>query len=213
MEFMNQETIIEENNDNGLINKTFFRMFLGLLATAITAFYTYESGAWLEIPYGLLCIIEIAVVLIFSLAFRKLSPTVVTILFFAYAFINGMTFATIFAVYDLGTIGYAFLTTALLFGGLAVYGYCSKKDMSKFGSILRVALIVGLVMSIINLFLGNTLFDILLDWVILANITANVIPFINAYAKNNIVTIVGDNFLNKNENNKTTIISIIANNP
>ena len=127
MEFMNDETIITENNDNGLVNKTFFRMFLGLLATAITAFYTYESGAWLEISYGLLCIIELAVVLIFSFAFRKLSPTVVTILFFAYAFINGMTFATIFAVYDLGTIGYAFLTTALLFGGLAAYGYYTKK--------------------------------------------------------------------------------------
>ncbi len=167
MEFLNPDEVITENNDNGIINKTFFRMFLGLLATAITAFYTYNSGAYLEISYGLLAVIEIAVVLIFSFAFKKLSPTVVTILFFAYAFINGMTLACIFAVYELGTIGYAFLTTALLFGALSIYGYVTKKDMSKIGSILSVALIVGLVMSVINLFMLNTFFDIVLDWAIL----------------------------------------------
>ena len=42
----------------------------------------------------------------------------------------------------------------------AIYGNTTKKDMSKMGSILKVALIVGLVMSIINLFIGNTMFDI-----------------------------------------------------
>lgn len=168
MEYIEQNEVIKDNKGNELINRTFFRMFLGLLATAIVAFYTYSSGLYVDIPYGLICIIEIAVVLIFSLAFRKLSPTFVTILFFAYSFINGLTFGTIFAVFEISTIGYAFLTTALLFGGLSAYGYITKKDMSKIGSILIVALLVGLVMSIINLFLGNTILEIVLDWVILA---------------------------------------------
>lgn len=168
MESMEQNDVIIENKGNDLINKTFLRMFLGLLATAITAFYTYKSGMYMELSYGLLAIIELAVVIIFSLAFRKLSPTMVTILFFLYAFINGLTFATIFAVFDIATIGYAFFTTAALFGALALCGYYTQKDMSKIGSILMVALCVGLVMSIINLFLGNTMIDIALDWIILA---------------------------------------------
>lgn len=168
MEFFNQEDVITETGNNDLINKTFFRMFLGLLATAITAFYTYSSGLYLNIPYGVLCIIELAVVLIFSLGFRKWSPTTVTILFFGYAFLNGMTLAVIFAAFELGSIGYALLTTAVLFGALSAYGYITKKDISKVGSILMVALCVGLVMSIINLFIGSTMFDIILDWFTLA---------------------------------------------
>ena len=79
--------------------KIFFRMFLGLLATAISAFYTYKSGLYITIAtgmsYGILAIIEIAVVFIFSLLFRKLSPTLVTILFYTYSFINGVTLSTL----------------------------------------------------------------------------------------------------------------------
>ena len=157
---------------NSSIVKIFFRMFLGLLGTALTAFYTYKSGLYITIStgmsYGVLAIIEIAVVLLFSFMFKKLSPTAVTILFYLYAFINGITLGVIFAVFELGTIGYAFGITSLLFGGLAFYGYVTKRDISKAGPILTVELIAGLIVSLINLFIGNSMVDIILDWVMLA---------------------------------------------
>ena len=160
-----------ENDTNNMIIKVFFRMFLGLLATGLTALYTYKSGLYIEIAmgmsYSVLAIIEVAIVLIFSWMFRKLSPAVVTTLFYLYSFVNGLTLSVIFAVYDMGTIFYAFFATAILFGGLSLYGYYTKKDMTKAGTILTVALIVGLIVSIINLFIGNTLLDIVLDWVML----------------------------------------------
>ena len=154
-------------NFNHVLTKTFFRMFLGLLATAIMSLVTYKTELYMEIPWGLLAIIEIAVVLIFSFLFKKLSATAVTVLFYTYAFINGMTLAVIFAVYDLGTIFYAFAMTAVLFGALAYIGNKTDKDMTKFGNILMVALVVGLVFSIINLIIGSELLSIALDWVIL----------------------------------------------
>lgn len=160
-----------ENDTNNMIIKVFFRMFLGLLATGLTALYTYKSGLYIEIAmgmsYSVLAIIEVAIVLIFSWMFRKLSPAVVTTLFYLYSFVNGLTLSVIFAVYDMGTIFYAFFATSILFGGLSLYGYYTKKDMTKAGTILTVALIVGLIVSIINLFIGNTLLDIALDWVML----------------------------------------------
>ena len=168
--------VIRENKSildtNNTMVKVFFRMFLGLLGTAISAYYTYKSGLYITIAngmsYAILAIIEIAVVLLFSFMFRKLSPTLVTILFYLYAFINGVTFGIIFAIYDLGTIGYAFGITSLLFGGLALYGNITKRDISKFGTILTVALVVGLIISIFNLFMGSTMIEIILDWVMLA---------------------------------------------
>ena len=168
--------VIRENRSildtNSTMVKVFFRMFLGLLGTAISAYYTYKSGLYITIANGMsyvvLDIIEIAVVLLFSFMFRKLSPTLVTILFYLYAFINGVTFGIIFAIYDLGTIGYAFGITSLLFCGLALYGYTTKRDISKFGTVFTVALTVGLIVSIVNLFVGSTMIDIIIDWVMLA---------------------------------------------
>ena len=169
MEEIQNEQYVEETNN--ILVKVFFRMFLGLLATGLSAYYTYKSGLYVSIlsgmSYAVIAIIEVAIVLLFSWMFRKLSPTAVTVLFYLYAFINGITLSVIFAVFDMSTIFYAFFATSLLFGGLALYGYVTKKDMSKFGSILMVTLIVGLVVSIINLFIGNSIVDIALDWVML----------------------------------------------
>ena len=89
-------------------------------------------------------------------------------MFFAYAILNGLTLSTIFIAYDIGTIFYAFGSTTLLFGALALYRYVNKKDMSKFGTILLVGLLVGIVVSVINLFVGSSLIDIALNWVMLA---------------------------------------------
>lgn len=71
----------EVNVQNKLFGKTFFWMFLGLLGSAIIAWYTYSSGLFLDIIlgdyFGVVLIIELVVVLLFSFLFRKLSPTVV----------------------------------------------------------------------------------------------------------------------------------------
>lgn len=159
------------NETNNTMLKVFFRMFLGLLATGLTAFYIYQSGMYITIlsnaSYAVIAIIELVVVLLFSFLFKKLSPTLVTILFYLYAFINGITLSVIFAAFDLSTIFYAFFATSALFGGLAFYGYTTKRDVSKFGTILMVTLFVGIIVSVINLFIGNSLIDIALDWVIL----------------------------------------------
>lgn len=171
METYDDSNAIRSLDMNSVLTNTFFRMFLGLLASAITAFYVYYSGLYISLftngTYIGLAIAEIVVVLVFSLAFRKLSPTVVTILYFAYAFLNGFTLSVIFAAYELKSITYAFVGTSVLFGALSFIGTKTKKDISKWGTILSITLLIGVVLSIINLFLGNSFLDIVLDWAIL----------------------------------------------
>ena len=156
---------------NSVLTNTFFRMFLGLLASAIAAIYTYSSGLYIKIimgsGFGILAFVEIAVVLVFSLLFKKLSPTVVTVLYFAYAFLNGFTLSVIFAVYEITSVSYAFFGTAALFGILAYIGKNTNKDLTKFGTILTVALLVGIILTIINFFIGSSMLDIVLNWAIL----------------------------------------------
>ena len=162
---------IRTMDTNSVLTNTFFRMFLGLLASVVAAVYAYYSGIWetmvLNGSFYALAIIELVVVVVFSLLFTKLSPTAVTVLFFGYAFLNGFTLSVIFAAYELTSIGLAFGATSALFGILSYLGYKTDKDISNWGTILTVTLLVGIVLTIINLFVGSTLLDLVLDWVIL----------------------------------------------
>ena len=157
---------------NEFLTKVFFRMFLGLLATAIIAAYTYYSGLLEDIitsgAFVAIIIAEVIVAITFSLGFRKFAPGVVTALFFVYSLLTGVTFSCIFAVFELESIAYVFLGTSAVFGVLAYIGKNTTRDLTKFGTILMVALIVAIVISVINLFIGNTFLDIALDWAILA---------------------------------------------
>ena len=160
---------IEMKND--VLPKTFFWMFLGLLGTAIVSWYTYSSGLFatilLEGYFSILLILEVVVVLLFSFLFKKLSPTMVGILYFIYAAINGVSLATIFYAFELNSIILLFIVSSLLFGGFAFYGYKTNKDLSNWRTLLFGTLLAGLVISLFNLFFRNSMLDIIIDWVIL----------------------------------------------
>ena len=160
-----------ENVDNKYLTKTFLWMFLGLLGTAIVAAYTYYSGLWINLAinngFAIVAIIELVAVLVFSFLFRKLSPTVAGIIYFIYAFINGITLSTIFAVYELNSIVIVFIATAAVFGILAFIGYKTNRDLSNWRTILTTVLIVGIIASLVNLFMNNETIDIIITWAML----------------------------------------------
>ncbi len=166
-----EENDFIQTDSKSFISKTFLWMFLGLLATGIISVYTYNSGLLENMVYsnmfGVVAIIEIVVVLIFSLLFRKLSATAVSILYFIYAILNGFGLSVIFATFQLESVYLLFFVSALVFGIFAFIGYKTKVDLTKFGNILFALLLAGVIISIINLFLGNTILDIALSWFIL----------------------------------------------
>lgn len=165
----NSSPIQDVGTNKKIYSKTFIWMFLGLLATAIVSVFTYFSG-FTENFIGIwpvLAIVEVVVVIVFSLLIRKLPSYVIAVLFFIYAIINGITLSTIFAVFQLSSIIIVFFAASAIFGLSALYGYITNNDLSKLGTIFIITLIVGVVVSIINLFLRNSMLDIVLDWVIL----------------------------------------------
>ena len=161
------------NSQNKILGKTFFGRFLGLLGSALVAWYTYSSGIFVDILlngyFSILLILELVAVLLFSFLFRKLSPTTVGILYFVYAMINGVTLSTIFAVYELYSIIYLFVISALVFLVLSLIGYKTNKNLNSWGPYITVFLLAGIFLSVINLFIiKNSGFDLIIDWLILA---------------------------------------------
>lgn len=158
--------------ENKLLGKTFFWMFLGILGTAIVAWYTYSSGLFMQLAingsFTIVLIVELVVVLLFSFLFRKLPPIVVGILYFVYSMVNGVTLSTIFYVYQLDSIIYLFGISSLIFAALAFIGYKTNADLTSWRPYITVFLIAGIVMSIINIFLKNSTFELIINWFVLA---------------------------------------------
>ena len=159
-------------HQNNFIFRTFVWMIAGLLVTAACAWFTYASNLFwyflYENTFTVLLIAELVVVVLFSFLFRKLPPLAVGILYFAYAVLNGVTLSVIFAVYQMSSIVLLFLAGAALFGGFALYGFRCKSDLSKWGPLLMITLIIAIVMSLVNIFLLKSSFmEVFIDCAVL----------------------------------------------
>ncbi len=187
-----------EEKQYKLIPMTFFWMFLGLLGTALIAIYSYNTDLVMNLVFdgyfSIVLIVELVVVILFSFLFMKLPSIVVTILYFVYAMINGLTLSTIFYQFELESIITIFGSTAVLFALLAILGYKTNTDVSRWQPILMWTLIVGLIASIINLFLGYSLLDTIIDWVVLVSISG-----ITIYDMNRLKMIANESEVDQNK--------------
>lgn len=173
---MFEESPVQQEKREGvitstLLGKTFFWMFLGLLGTAAISWFVYSTNMIDTLieskTFWVFPIAEIVLVIILSLGMRKLPSTVALGMFFVYSLLNGVSLSLIFIAYDIGTIFQAFLTTSAVFGVLAFVGYKTDVDVTKYRNILFILLIGGIIASLVNVLIGNSTIDIIINWVML----------------------------------------------
>lgn len=145
------------------MNKVFTKMSLGLLVTFVTSMLILGSVSLLytvAASYQLILIIQLALVIVMSFMVNKLSTAALNVCFFVYSVVTGCTIAIISIMFSMASVMSAFVATTAVFGGLAVVGYVTKKDLSRLGSILLAGLIAIILMSLVNIFiLHSTGFD------------------------------------------------------
>lgn len=133
-------------------------MTVGLLLTAIIAWYASTNIQLLNVLYNMmwvLLIAELGLVFVISGLINRLSGAAATTLFMLYSVLNGCTFSIYFLVYTSSSIASVFFITAGMFGALAFYGYTTKRDLSGFGRFLFMGLIGIVIASIVNIFLKS----------------------------------------------------------
>ena len=91
----------------------------------------------------------------FSAAINRLSAAGAQLVFYAFAFVMGLSISWIFLAYTGYSIIQVFLVTSIAFAGLSLWGYTTKKDISGWGSFLIMGVIGLIVASLINLFLQS----------------------------------------------------------
>ncbi len=148
---------------NEFVRRVYNWMALGLAVTAITALFIVNSGivySLLQSPMILLLLVigELGLVIALSAAIGRLQSTTALLMFFAYAFLNGLTLSIIFLIYTKASIASTFFITAGTFAAMSIYGYTTKRDLTSMGSFLMMALIGMIIASFANFFFRSPAF-------------------------------------------------------
>lgn len=104
-------------------------------------------------------------VFLMSLGFQRLSYPALLATFMAYAAVTGISLSFIFLRFELTSIYVVFGIAAAMFGTMAVVGYTTKTDLTKFGSIMIMGLIGIVIASVVNMFLQNDGFAYIISFV------------------------------------------------
>jgi len=163
----------------GAITKTFMAsvflwMTLAMVITAVTAYWfasdqaligslvNFETGKMSALGWFVM-LAPLGFVLLMSFGYQKLSPAIMTLLFVAFAVLIGMSLSFILIVYTASSVYQTFAITAGMFGIMAVTGYTTKTDLTKFGSIMFMGLIGIIIAMVVNFFLKSSALEYLIS--------------------------------------------------
>jgi FtsH-binding integral membrane protein len=124
----------------------------------LLAFFFTGILKWIVIFAPLAAIFGIAMVL-----GNDPSKGVAQLCLHGFAALMGLSFATIFAVFTMGSIVSAFMGAAILFGVMSGYGYFTKRNLDSVGKFMFVGLIAIIIASIINIFIGSTVMQMVIS--------------------------------------------------
>ena len=179
MEFNRQNTNIKSSVaeshviDQGLRSymlKVYNYMGSALLVTGIVALLTFKFAVESVSPLAftdlgqtlynsgfawVVMLAPLGVVLYMSFGIAKMSASKAQTVFWIFAALMGLSLSSIFAVYTETSITRVFFITAGTFGAMSIYGYTTKRDLTKFGSFLMMGLIGIIIASIVNMFMKS----------------------------------------------------------
>jgi uncharacterized protein len=156
---ISNETALAETQR--FIVKVYAWMSAALIITGLVAMWTASHPDVIKVIIGnkivFFALIIAELLLVGSLAgwVKKMSAQTATLLYILYSVLNGLTLSVIFLVFTTDSIASTFFITAGTFAIMSAYGYFTKTDLTKFGSLLLMALVGLIIASIVNLFFQN----------------------------------------------------------
>lgn len=154
---------------NSAMGRVYGHMGLAVLVSMIVSYFVgtspellkfFFTGAmkWVVIFAPLVAVFGVSMVLS-----NAPSKGVAQLCLHGFAALMGLSFSMIFAVYQMGSIVNAFMGAAVLFGVLSFYGYFTKKNLDSLGKWMFVGLIAIVIASIINIFVGSSVGQMVLS--------------------------------------------------
>ena len=164
-------TVADASIDEGLrayMLRVYNLMALGLAITGLAAWGAFNFAVsdgqltafgdeiYLSPLRWVVILAPLAMVFFLSFRIHKMSVAAAQTTFWVYAGLVGLSLSTVFLVFTGESIVRTFFITATAFGGLSLYGYTTKRDLSAMGSFLIMGLFGLIIASVVNIFLGST---------------------------------------------------------
>jgi FtsH-binding integral membrane protein len=130
--------------------------------TVLPFFINTETGKF-SILFWIAVFAPFVLVLIMSTTVNRLPLNVLSLLFILYSLLMGVSLSFIFLAYDIKTIGITFAVTAGTFIVMAITGYTTKTDLTKFGSLLLMALFGIIIAMVVNIFMKSGTMDYIIS--------------------------------------------------
>ena len=157
------------------MSKVFLWMCIALGITALTAFLSASSPAFFNMliaPTGKMSLLgwvvtlaPLILVIVMSARLDRMSKGTMTAIFVLYSVLMGMSLSFIFLAYSSAVIVKTFLITAGMFGVMAVAGFTTKTDLTKFGRIMFMGLIGLIIATLVNFFTKSAMFDYVISFI------------------------------------------------
>ncbi len=145
--------------------KVYNYMGIGLVVTGLVAWFTYMAATsdgqtltsfgeaiYLSPLRWVVILAPLAFVFALSFGVQRMKPATAQILFWVFAAVMGLSLSSIFLVYTGASIAKVFFISAAMFGGMSLYGYTTKTDLTRFGSFLIMGVWGLFVAMIVNVF-------------------------------------------------------------
>jgi hypothetical protein len=145
---------------NSAMGRVYGHMGLAVLTSMIVSYFVGSSPDLLAffftgVTKWIVIFAPLVAILAFSFASERFSKSGLQLFLHGFAALMGLSFATIFAIYTMGSIVSAFMGAGVLFGVMSGYGYFTKKDLSGVGQFMIIGLIAIIIASIFNLILAS----------------------------------------------------------
>ena len=165
---MNTAVYRSASGINEAMGRVYSHMSLAVVVSMIVSYVVGTSPELLQffftgVTKWVVIFAPLAAILIMSFAAERFSKFELQVFLQAFAALMGLSFATIFAVFTMGSIFTAFMGGAVLFGTMSMYGYFTKKDLTSVGSFMFVGLIAIVIASIVNIFIGSTVLQMVIS--------------------------------------------------
>lgn len=146
---------------NSAMGRVYGHMSLAVIISMIVSYFVGTTPELLQFFFtGVLkwVVIFAPLVAIFAISFamEKVDKQGAQLMLYGFSALMGLSFATIFAVFSIGSIVSAFMGAAILFAVMSGYGYFTKRRLDSMGQFMFIGLIAIVIASIVNIFVGSS---------------------------------------------------------
>lgn len=155
---------VSSTDVNSFMTRTYGWMGFALLLSALSAWYVGNNESVMTTfasPPIMLILVQLGLVFGLTWGINRMSANMASLLFVIYSLVTGVTIGFCFMYYTKASILSTFLTCALLFGVMSVYGMVTKKDLTSWGKFLFFAVIGLIIAGVVNLFLGSSMLSLI----------------------------------------------------